>query len=237
MRLTVVMPGSSDYLDLVRRECEQWVGDDTKLEVTAVGDAASVASRYEMAMAAPALLAEVTRAADAGSDGVFIACAGEPAVHAAREVVDIPVMGGFEPALLTALSLGHRVGVISVLPSVVPIFHELIRHHGLSERCRSVRVINTPELSLHDQDTLVDHLFAQASAAVAAGEADALVLGCTGFLGVAALLQDRLAAHGPYVPVIDPTGAALLALHSAVRLGLRSSRITYAPPPVMTWHR
>ncbi|MET9862643.1 aspartate/glutamate racemase family protein [Streptomyces smyrnaeus] len=237
MRLTVVMPGSSDHLDLVRDECEQWTGDDTKLEVVAADDAGSVASRYEMAMACPAVLAQVTRAADAGADGVFIACAGDPGVHAAREKVDIPVMGGFQPALLTALSLGHRVGVISVLSSVLPLFHELIRHEGLGDRCSSVRAIDTPELSLHDRDTLVDHLYTQASQMVTAGEADALVLGCTGFLGVAGLLQDRLASQGPYVPVVDPTGAALLALQSAVRLGLRSSRTTYAPPPTMTWHR
>ncbi|WP_217143228.1 aspartate/glutamate racemase family protein [Streptomyces sp. AC627_RSS907] len=236
MQLTVVMPGSAEHLPLVRGECEQWTAPGTELQVVALGDGVgSVASRYEIALAGPAILAEVVKAAASGSDGVFIDCAGDPVVHAAREVVDIPVVGGFQPALLTALGLGHRVGVISVLPGVVPIFHELIRHDALSERCGSVRVINTPVLSVHDQATLVDHLYAQASQAVAAGEADVIVLGCTGFIGVASALQDLLAADGRYVPVVDPTGAALTWLESAVRMKVRPSRTTYTPPPEMTW--
>jgi allantoin racemase len=66
---------------------------------------------------------------------------------------------------------------------------------------------------------------------VAHQEADVIVLGCTGMIGVAAALQERLAKDGVFVPVVDPTGAALLWLESAVRLGVRPSRTTYLPPP------
>ncbi|MFB6951298.1 aspartate/glutamate racemase family protein [Streptomyces niveus] len=171
--------------------------------------------------------AEVARAAETGTDGVFIACAGAPAVHAARETVDIPVTGDFQPALLTALGLGHRASIITVLPGVVPIVRELTRHDSLEARCSPVRV-NTPVLSLGDQAVLLDSLYEQASRTVRAGDANVIVLGCTGFMGVPSALQDRLAQDGTYVPVIDPTGAALLTLESAVRLGVRSSRTTYA---------
>jgi allantoin racemase len=235
MRLTVVMPGDERYTELVRRECASWVAPDTELDVVATPGVGDIASRHGIALASPAILAEVEKAAASGSDGVFIACAGDPAVHAAREVAGVPVVGGFQPALLTALSLGHQVGVVTVLPSVVPIVRELIRHEGLGERCRSVRTVGTDELSVRDRASLLDRLHEQAAAAVAAGEADVVVLGCTGFVGVAAALQERLAAGGTYVPVIDPTGAALLWLESAVRLGVRPSRTTYAPPPVMRW--
>jgi allantoin racemase len=235
VRLTVVLPGGEEHVELVREECAAWVAPGTELDVVAAPVPGCVASRHQIALAAPALLDEVGKAAASGSDGVFIACAGDPAVHAAREVADVPVVGGFQPALLTALSLGHRVGVISVLPGVVPIVRELIRHDGLGERCRSVRTIDVEELSVQDRAGLLDRLHEQAAAAVAGGEADVVVLGCTGFVGVAAALQERLAAGGAYVPVIDPTGAALLWLESVVRLGVRPSRTTYAPPPVMRW--
>ena len=66
---------------------------------------------------------------------------------------------------------------------------------------------------------------------VARGEADVIVLGCGGMLGVAATLQDRLARDGAYVPVVDPTAAAVTWLERSVRLGLRPSRTTYLPPP------
>lgn len=236
MRLTVVMPGSDDYLDLFRQECARWVAPGTDLDlVTIIGGTAAIASRSEVARAVPAILDQVLDAAENGADGVFIACSGDPAVDAAREIVDIPVVGGFQPALLTALAFGERISVLSVLPNVVPIFRDLVRREGLDRRCQSVRVIDAPVLSLQDHTTLVNLLHAQASRAVADGEADVIVLGCTGFLGTAAALQARLAADGVFVPVVDPTGAALLWLESAVRLGLRPSRTTYAPPPVMTW--
>ncbi|MEW2496894.1 hypothetical protein AB0942_25690 [Streptomyces nodosus] len=52
--------------------------------------------------------------------------------------------------------------------------------------------------------------------------------------GVAAELRDRLAADGPAVPVVDPTGAAVTWLESCVRLGVTPSRTTYMPPPAKT---
>jgi len=58
-----------------------------------------------------------------------------------------------------------------------------------------------------------------------------MVLGCTGMIGVAAALQKQLESDGTYVPVVDPTGAAVLWLESQVRLGIRQSRTTYMPPP------
>jgi allantoin racemase len=161
------------------------------------------------------------------ADGVFITCFGDPAVHAAREVVDIPVVGGFEPAVLTALSVGEKVGIVTVLPNVVPMIQSLIRRYGLTERCRSVRVVDIPVLSLDEPDVLLSRLAKQACEAVALQEADAIVLGCTGMIGVAAALQKQLESDGVYIPVIDPTGAAVLWLESQVRLGIRPSRTTY----------
>ncbi|WP_242882744.1 aspartate/glutamate racemase family protein [Actinomadura litoris] len=236
MRLTVVLPGNAaPFQGMVHAECARWTRPDTELEVVVSGGPESVASRAEMARAAPALLDQVEAACARGTDAVFIACAGDPAVEAAREVVDVPVAGGFEPALLTALSLGQRVGVLSVLPGVIPIFRELVRGHGLQDRCTSIRVIDAAVLHPDDQAAMVDLLDEQARAMAGGDEADVIVLGCVGFIRIASMLQDRLAARGAYLPVIDPTGAALLWLENCVRLGVRPSRTTYAPPPEMTW--
>jgi allantoin racemase len=133
--------------------------------------------------------------------------------------------------VLTALSLGEKVGIVTVLPNVVPMIQSLIRRYALTERCRSVRVVDIPVLSLDEPDVLLSRLAKQASEAVALEEADAIVLGCTGMIGVAAALQRQLESDGTYVPVVDPTGAAVLWLESQVRLGIRPSRTTYMPPP------
>ena len=94
-----------------------------------------------------------------------------------------------------------------------------------------IRVVDAPVLSIDGDPGLIDRMHAQARDLIDRDLVDVLVLGCTGMLGLAQKLQDRLRAEGPFVPVVDPTGAAVLALDSAVRLGLRPSRTAYLPPP------
>jgi allantoin racemase len=233
VKLTVVIPIISDALtEHVREEVSGWVAPGTEIDIRRIArGTASIESEYDEALAGPGILAEVEAAAADGADGVFITCFGDPAVHAAREVVDIPVVGGFEPAVLTALALGEKVGIVTVLPNVVPMIGSLIRRYSLTERCRSIRVVDMPVLSLDEPDVLLSRLAKQAGEAVALQEADVIVLGCTGMIGVAAALQKQLEADGVFIPVVDPTGAAMLWLESAVRLGVRPSRATYLPPP------
>ncbi|GCD32784.1 putative Asp/Glu racemase [Streptomyces chrestomyceticus JCM 4735] len=187
------------------------------------------ASRYGLAVAGLALLAEVVRAARSGSDGVLIDCAAEPVVHAAREVVDVPVVGGLVPALHVAMSLGPRVGLLTTLPSAASVFRQLPAQEGVSGRCRVVMVPSPGGESGFEGGALVRALCAGAEQAVASGEADVLVLSCTGISGAARAVQDYLAGRGPFVPVVDLTGAALMLLESMVRLGVRPSRTAYSP--------
>ncbi|MGW6456790.1 aspartate/glutamate racemase family protein [Streptomyces sp. NPDC055078] len=236
MKLTVVVPITDEgFTAQVTEEVAAWASPDTTIEVRrTVRGPASIESAYDEAFAVAGIVTETEAAARDGADGVFVTCFGDPGVHAAREAVDIPVTGGFEPAVLTALSLGERVGIVTMLPNVVPTVHRMARQHGIAERCRSVRAVNIPVLALHDHDVLLDQLAGEAAEAVAAQEADVIVLGCTGMMGVAAALQTRLERDGVYVPVVDPTGAALAWLHTLVRLGIRHSRTTYFPPPPKT---
>jgi allantoin racemase len=233
MKLTVVSPLlGEEFAAGVRKEVAEWAGPDTVIDVVKVGrGVASIESEYDEALAGPGILEQVALAAERGADGIFITCFGDPGVHAAREIVDIPVVGGFEPAMLNALSLGESVGVITVLHNVVPMIRGLVRRYGLGDRCSSVRVVDLPVLALDAHDTLLERLYAEARSVVDSREADVIVLGCTGMIGVAAAVQKRLEADGVFVPVVDPTGAAILWLESQNRLGVRPSRATYMPPP------
>ncbi|MGW0812911.1 aspartate/glutamate racemase family protein [Streptomyces viridiviolaceus] len=232
MKLTVVLPVITDaFTKEVRREVGAWVTPGTEVEVRRIArGTASIESEYDEALAGPGILDAVREAAEDGADAVFVSCFGDPGVQAAREIVDLPVVGGFEPAVLTSLALGERTGVITVLPNVLPMLNGLVRRYGLTERVGSIRAVDIPVLDLDAGDGLLDALTGQARAAVTAREADVVVLGCTGMLGVAAALQERLARDGVFVPVVDPTGAAIMWLESQVRLGVRPRRTTYMPP-------
>ncbi|MQA02430.1 MAG: hydrogenase expression protein HupH [Streptosporangiales bacterium] len=233
MRLTAICPilGEGFHAE-VEKEAAAWIPPDVELEVRSVEyGVESIESEYDEVLCSPPILEQIEAAAADGTDGVFVSCFADPGVAAARERVDVPVVGGFEPSVLTALSLGDRVGIVTVLPNVVPTIRAAIRRHGLAERCASVRVVDIPVLGLTDRAEMLNRLHDQARAAVDAGEVDVIVLGCTGMSGAAAELQDRLPASGPAVPVLDPTGAAIGWLLHLARLGVSSSRTTYLPPP------
>lgn len=233
MHIRVILPviGES-LLDHVRREAEAWAAPGTTIDcVSLERGTASIESEYDEALSAPGILQRIEEARADGVDGVFITCFGDPGVHAAREIIDAPVVGGFEPATLTALSLGEKVGIITVLPNVLPMLNSLARRYTIERRIGTIRIVDLPVLGLEDHEVLLNRLFEQASDAVGKGEADVIILGCTGMLGVAEELKKRLADKGFDVPVVDPTGAAITWLESSVRLGLTPSRTTYMPPP------
>lgn len=233
MHIRVILPviGES-LLDHVRQEAASWAAPDTTIDVVALEQGtASIESEYDEALAGPGILQRVHEAAGGDVDGLFVTCFGDPGVHAAREIIDVPVVGGFEPAVLTAMSLGERVGIVTVLPNVLPMIRSLARRYAVEDRIGTIRVVDLPVLGLEDRDVLLNRLFEQAHDAVSSGEADVIVLGCTGMLGVAEELRERLAAKGLRVPVVDPTGAAITWLESCARLGVGPSRTTYMPPP------
>lgn len=234
MHLRVILPIiGTTFDDVINTEVTAWTSAGTKVDVVNLERGpASIECEYDEALAAPGILDRVQEATEDGVDALFISCGADPAVHAAREITSVPVVGGFEPAMLTALTLGERIGILQVLPNVVPMLRGLARRYALHGRLGTIRVVDLPVLGLEDHGVLLDRLFEQASAAVTSGEADVLVLGCTGMLGVAAELQDRLEAAGTFVPVVDPTAAAVSWLESQVRTGLRASRTTYMTPPV-----
>ncbi|SMX67884.1 aspartate/glutamate racemase family protein [Brevibacterium linens] len=198
MHIRVIVPliGNS-LLDHVIEEAQIWVGTETTVDaVSLTRGTASIESEYDEALAAPGILDRIAEAKADGVDGVFISCFGDPGVHAAREVIDVPVVGGYEPAMLTAMSLGEKIGIVTVLPNVLPMLHSLSRRYGIDNRVGAIRVIDLPVLGLEDRQAMVDRLYEQSLAAVESDGADVLVLGCTGMLGVARDLMDKLAEAG-----------------------------------------
>lgn len=67
-----------------------------------------------------------------GFGASFINCFGDPGVIAARCKADFLVFGGFEPAVLFALGLADRVGIITVLDNVQPMLWEHVHNAKLA---------------------------------------------------------------------------------------------------------
>jgi Asp/Glu/hydantoin racemase len=173
---------------------------------------------------------EMARAVEQeGFDGIWLSDFDMCGVEAAREAIDIPIIGGFPTSAFTALGLCQRFSIVTILQSTLAMQREHIAEYGLAQGFASIRAIDSPVAQLANTDIVVVKAFEAALAAIREDGAESILLGCTGFVGVAGrvavLLEEAL---GAYVPVIDPNQAGFSFLVSLVRMGLRPSRLCYS---------
>ena len=190
----------------------------------------SIEGEFDEALAAANVALKCVEAENAGYDAVFVNCFGDPGVRAAREAVNIPVFGGFEPIAYYALGTADKISVVTVLPEVVPMIEGEIARYGLEKRFTKVRHVNIPVLDLEELDILIKAVTEESKKAIREDGAGTIVLGCTAMAGVKEEVEKALNAEGYRVPVIESGQAALVMLETFVRMNLYHSRITYMPP-------
>ncbi|MHB9294487.1 Asp/Glu/hydantoin racemase [Pillotina sp. SPG140] len=191
---------------------------------------ASIEGEYDEILAAPEIVFLTKEAERGGIDAVFVDCFGDPGVRAAREAVKIPVFGGFEPAVFYALGVADKIGIVTVLPEVLPMLHGIVSKEGLSQRIPSIRYVNIPVLALEDVKKLIAALIKESIKAIDEDGVEMIVLGCTAMVGVKEGVQAGLAAESYDVVIIEAAQAGLMMLETFVRMHLSHSRITYMPP-------
>ena len=182
----------------------------------------SMESAYDEAIAAPYILQQVVSAEIEGCDAVVIDCAADPALRAAREISELPVVSAGEASYHAAMMVAGKFSVITVLPTTANEISDHLKMYGFSSRVASVRSANVPVLALEDEQEAEEHLYAAARKAIDEDGAQAIVLGCTGMMAMRDSLEKRLGA-----PVIEPYLAAIQFAASLVRMKLRQSRLSY----------
>lgn len=182
----------------------------------------SMESAYDEAIAAPYILQQVVSAETEGCDAVVIDCAADPALRAAREISELPVVSAGEASYHAAMMVAGKFSVITVLPTTANEISDHLRMYGFSSRVASVRSANVPVLALEDEQEAEKHLYAAARKAIDEDGAQAIVLGCTGMMAMRDSLEKRLG-----VPVIEPYSAAIQFAASLVWMKLRQSRLSY----------
>jgi Asp/Glu/hydantoin racemase len=191
-----------------------------------------IQDRRDLAENAPHVVALARRSEQEGCHGIFVTDFDMCGVEPAREVVSIPVLGGFTPCAFAAMALAQRFSIITVLQSTLAMQAGHVRAYGLGESFASIRAIDCPVHELADRAKVVRRVLREGLAAVREDGAQALLLGCTGFIGIADEVSRRLERElGAYVPVIDPNQASFGYLVMLVRCGLRQSRLCYAAAP------
>jgi allantoin racemase len=142
-----------------------------------------------------------------------IACFSDPGLQLAREATGRPVLGIAECGMLTALRLGERFGIVSILAGSVPRHLRYVRQLGLAARFAGDLPIGLGVAELADEGRTLVRMSAIGAELRDHHGADVLVLGCA---GMAQYRHEIETAIG--LPVVDPTQAAVTMAIGAVRL-------------------
>ena len=161
----------------------------------------------------------LVRSHDAEASAFVIACYSDPGMHAAREATAKPVFGIAESGMLTAMSLGERVGIIAILSRSIPRHLRYIRAMGVETRLAGDRAIELGVVELSDEARTFERMVKVGTDLRDLDGADVLVLGCAGMARYRERLAGRLG-----IPVVDPTQAAVGMAMTAVCLNQTNAR-------------
>jgi Asp/Glu/hydantoin racemase len=146
-----------------------------------------------------------------------IACYSDPGLHSLREATQKPVLGISECGILTALTLGHRFGVIAILKQSIPRHLRYVGALGVTERLAGELPVGLRVTELSDETKTFGRMVEVGKTLRERHGADVVVMGCAGMARYRKPLQDEIG-----IPVVEPTQAAVSMAIGRVRLNWNS---------------
>ena len=232
MKLLIVRPIISERADYLEEAIfTPFLAADTEIVARRLDfGTASIESEYDVAMNAPDIIRIAKEGEEQGFDGAIVNCFVDPGLDAVKEAVSYPVVGAGSASIQLALSIGKRIGIVTILPNLVALIRKLNAEYVNTGRVVCVRTIDTPVLNLYSDDMIYEKLIEESTKAILEDGADTIVLGCTGLGGMAEKVGERLAANGLEVPVVDPAGASVKMLEALVGNHLSHCKRTWMKP-------
>jgi len=233
-RIKVIVPVSTRmWNEPVKKEMEKYKDNDTRIDIINIEKGPeSLECTYDEVWSELFTVQEAEKAEQEGYDGVIIYCFGDPGLRAAKEKLDIPVVGINEPSVHIASLLGNKFSIISVGPAgpgtaIEGLTKDKMKLYGFEHKCASVRSIGIPVLDLEkDKKIEAERVFEEAKKAVEEDSADTIVLGCGSILGVEERILKELK-----VPVVVPGIAALKICEDLISMRIAQSKHYFATPP------
>ncbi len=158
---------------------------------------------------------------EADAAAFVIACFSDPGLYSAREVTVKPVLGIAECGILTALTLGQRFGIVSILARSVPRQLRYVAAMGVSQRLAGDVPVGLGVAELAEPRAALPRLVESGCLLRDRYGADVLVLACAGMAGYRDELEEAV-----QLPVVEPTQAAVTMAIGRVRLGWGRRAVT-----------
>ncbi|PJF09322.1 aspartate/glutamate racemase family protein [Pseudorhodobacter sp. MZDSW-24AT] len=149
------------------------------------------------------LLAHCARLEDSASAFV-VACYSDPGLAALREQSARPVLGIAEASILTAMTLGQRFGIVSILSRSIPRHMRYVGAMGVMDRLAADMPLELGVLDLQDKTRTFERLKTVGAQLRDTAMADVIILGCAGMTAYRSELEDHLG-----LPVVEPCQAAV----------------------------
>jgi allantoin racemase len=218
--LIVLNPNSSERVtQAIDRAVEPLRAWGTPVRCVTLSDGPpGIETQAEADRVVPPLL-DLARRLEPEAAGYVIACFGDPGLHALRDETSLPVVGIQEAAITTALRLGHRFGVISILPASVPRHLRAFGAMGVTDRLAGDRAIGLGVADLAQPGRTLGAMVATGCRLRDEDGADVLVMGCAGMAGYREALEAETG-----LPVVEPCQAGTAAALAQVALGLTHRR-------------
>jgi len=189
----------------------------------------AISGHYEADIVAPLHVEAALRAEEQGFDAVAMGCLLEPGVSAAKEVVQIPVVGEAEAAMHLATLVARKFSFVGTgtRQSKSRTRGDIVRQYGLTDHLASVRGVGVSSLTFaSEEEGLAELMIKEARLAIEEDGAQAII--AYGSLSVIRALREALP-----VPIIDPVTAGILVAEMLVRARLSQSKIAFVPPSMV----
>lgn len=235
-KVLLVIPINDDQYNVGLAEfLAPYLAPDVELHVQSIQDGLPhIASRWDLQVNGVHVARLVYETRDV-YDGFFISDFDEAGVEAAREVVQVPVIGGFVPQCMAAMTLASTYSILAPEDSLVSLDISHPRTLGAVGAMASVRSLGMTVAELADFEATVEAVVAESRQAIEEDGALSIILGCTAMIGVAAEASARLrqpsdGSRSLDVPVLDPNICGITYLQALVRAGLSQCRRSYQFP-------
>jgi len=233
IRLKAIVPVATDVWNaFTLEECRKYKSPHTQIDVVNLGNGPkSLECFYDLTFSSFFTLQELEASESEGYDGVILYCFGDPAIGAAKEKLDIPVVGLMESSVHMAAMLGRRFSILAVGPNTAALAttEDRLQSYDMLDKCTSIRFLNVPVLQLEsDKRKLETRALEEGRKAVYEDKADVIILGCgcLSLVGIDEVLKKEL-----QVPIIVPGAAAIKTCEAFVSMGIAQSKHYYRKPP------
>ena len=189
-------------------------------------------SYYDMFIMEGIIVEAGMKAEEEGFDAVCINTVSDSGLSALRSRLSIPVIGPGQSSFHIASMLGQKFSILTMWQPWVPIYTKALNEYGLTNRCVSIRDIDTrpdvQELLEGKEEIVFEKLGAEGAKAIEEDGADVIILGSTTMHQSHRYLDEKLS-----VPVINPGLVAYKLCEMFLELGLTHSKRCYFDPETL----